>query len=261
LKLRTIVVDDEELARRGICALLEQVQDVEILKACHNGRDAIEAIRTLGPDLVYLDIQMPGQTGFDVIDAVKGWCRAHIVFVTAFDQFAVRAFETDALDYLLKPLNEQRLNTSLVRAREAMRKPREEATIRGFAQGAADVRQCLTHPLVGPLPDRISVRTRAGLVIVRVSDIDWVESDRDYVSLHVGTKTWLLRETITAVDARLAHAGFLRIHRSILVNANRVRELHPLSKGEYTVILINGTELKLSRSYRGALARLLGERI
>lgn len=256
--LRTIIVDDEELARRGMRALLEQVGDVEIVGECTNGREAIEAIRTLEPDLAYLDVQMPGKTGFDVIDDIEGSRCPHIVFVTAFDQYAVRAFEVHALDYLLKPINETRFGESMARARAAVGSLRHETTIRRLSRAAAELRQCLVHPMGAPLADRISVRTREGLVIVCVADIDWVEAERDYVSLHVGKKTWLLRETISAAEARLQQSGFLRIHRSVLVNANRVQRLRPLSKGEFTVILIDGTELKLSRNYRESLRHLLG---
>jgi two-component system LytT family response regulator len=261
MALRTIIVDDEELARRGIRTLLEQDGDVEIVRECCNGREAIEAIHTLELDLVYLDIQMPGKTGFDVIAAIEQPKCPHIVFVTAFDDFAIRAFEVHALDYLLKPINQVRFTESMGRVRAALANVRDEAMILRLAKVAADLRQCLAHPMVMPLSDRISVKTRDGLVIVRVSDIDWVEAERDYVSLHVGTKSWLLRETIAATEARLTASGFVRIHRSILVNVDRVRELHPLSKGEFTVILADGTELKLSRNYRVALERLLGDKI
>lgn len=259
--MRAIIVDDEELARRGMRTLLDSVDDVEIVQECVNGREAIEAIRTLEPDLAYLDIQMPGKTGFDVIDAIQGQRCPHIVFVTAFDKYAVRAFEVHALDYLLKPINETRFGESLARARAAVGSGRDETMLRRLTQTASELRQCLAHSASAPLPDRIAVKTREGLVIVSVADIDWLEADRDYVSLHVGTKTWLVRETITAAEARLAHSGFLRIHRSVLVNVNRVQGLRPLSKGEFTVILADGTELKLSRNYRVALNTLLGDKI
>jgi two-component system LytT family response regulator len=259
--LRTIIVDDEELARRGLRTLLEQVNDVEIVGEYQNGREAIEAIRTLEPDLAYLDIQMPGKSGFDVIEAIEAPHCPHIVFVTAFNNYAIQAFEVHALDYLLKPVSETRFGESMARARAVLGGLRDEMMIHRLAQVAAELRAYLTHPGSAPLRDRIAVKTREGLVIVSVADIDWVEADRDYVTLHVGKKTWLLRETITAAESRLAQSGFLRIHRSVLVNANRVRELRSLSKGEFTVILDDGTELKLSRNYRAALERLVGEKI
>jgi two-component system, LytTR family, response regulator len=256
--LRTIIVDDEELARRGVRTLLEGVEDVEIVRECDNGDEAIEAIVALEPDLVYLDVKMPGTTGFDVIDAIEESHCPHFVFVTAFDKFAVQAFEVNALDYLLKPINKARLVESLARARAATNSERDETALTRLAKASAELRQCLAPLASLPLPDRLSVKTRDGLAIVLVEDIDWVEADRDYVSLHVGKKTFLLHETITWAEARLARAGFLRIHRSILVNGRRVRELRPLSKGEYTVVLVDGTVLKLSRNYRDSLECLVG---
>jgi two-component system, LytTR family, response regulator len=258
--LRTIIVDDEELARRGIRDLLEQVEDVEIVGEYGNGREAIEAIRALEPDLAYLDVQMPGKDGFDVIAAIEAPHCPHIVFVTAFDDYAIRAFEVHALDYLLKPVSEQRFEASMTRARAAVGS-RDGMMVHRLAQIAAELRARLPHPGSASLRDRIAVKTREGLAIVGVAEIDWVEADRDYVTLHVGKKAWLLRGTISTAESRLAPSGFLRIHRSVLVNANRVRELRALSKGEFTVVLENGTELKLSRNYRAALERLVGAKI
>lgn len=259
--LRAIVVDDEDLARRGMRTLLERAGDVEVVGEYGNGREAIDAIRTLEPDLAYLDVQMPGKTGFDVIEAIEGPHCPHIVFVTAFDKYAVQAFEAHALDYLLKPVSERRFRESMLRARAAVGSFRDETILRRFSRATAELRQVLTHAGYASSQDRISVKTREGVEIVSVADIDWVESNRDYVILHAGKKTWLLRETISAVEARFAHCGFLRIHRSVLVNANRVRGLRPLSKGEFTVILIDGTELKLSRNYRKTFKRLLGDNL
>jgi two-component system LytT family response regulator len=259
MNMRAIIVDDEELARRGIRALLNRAGDVEIVSECGNGEEAIKAISAAEPDLVYLDIQMQGKTGFDVIAALpKNKC-PHVIFVTAFDRFAVRAFEIHALDYLLKPVNEERFNASLARARAAVSGARDGTMMRRFWEITTELRG---SPGQNPLPsmtDRIPVKTHGRVMIVNVPEIDWVEADGDYVSVHVGAKAWLLRETIAAAEARLALSGFVRIHRSTLVNIGRVRELLPLSKGEFTVVLLNGTELKLSRNYRFALDRLWGK--
>jgi two-component system LytT family response regulator len=208
---------------------------------------------------VYLDIQMQGKTGFDVIAALPKTKCPHVVFVTAFDSFAVRAFEIHALDYLLKPVNEERFNASLARARVAVADARDESIIRRFWQMAAELRASSGQDLLPSLTDRIPVKTHGRVMIVNVAEIDWVGADGDYVAVHAGGKSWLLRETIAAAEARLALSGFVRIHRSTLVNICRVRELLPLSKGEFTVVLRNGTELKLSRNYRFALERLLGK--
>jgi two-component system LytT family response regulator len=182
-----------------------------------------------------------------------------VVFVTAFDRFAVRAFEMHALDYLLKPVNEERFNASLARARAAVAGARDGSVIRRFWQMAAELRASSGQDLLPSMTDRIPVKTHGRIRVVNVAEIDWVEADGDYVSVHVGAKSWLLRETIAAAEARLALSGFVRIHRSTLVNIYCVRELLPLSKGEFTVVLLDGTELKLSRNYRYALERLLGK--
>jgi two-component system LytT family response regulator len=256
--MRAIIVDDEELARRGIRALLQRAGDVEIVSECGNCEEAIEAISAAAPELVYLDIQMQGKTGFDVIAALPKAKCPHVIFVTAFDRFAVRAFEVHALDYLLKPVNEERFKASLVRARVAVAGAREESLIRRFLHMATELRASSGQDLLPSMADRIPVKTRGRVMIVNVPEIDWVEAYGDYVSVHVGAKSWLLRETIAAAEERLALSGFVRIHRSTLVNIYRVRELLPLSKGEFTVVLRDGTELKLSRNYRFALERLLG---
>jgi two-component system LytT family response regulator len=259
MTMRAIIVDDEELARRGIRALLKRAGDVEIVSECGTGEEAIKAISAAEPELVYLDIQMQGKTGFDVIAALPKSKCPHVIFVTAFDRFAVRAFEIHALDYLLKPVNEERFNASLARARVAVAGTPDESIIRRFWQMAAELRASSGQDPLPSMTDRIPVKTNGRVMIVNVAEIDWVEADGDYVSVHVGARSWLLRETIAAAEARLALSGFVRIHRSTLVNIYCVRELLPLSKGEFTVVLRNGTELKLSRNYRFALERLLGK--
>jgi len=259
MTMRAIIVDDEELARRGIRALLKRAGDVEIVSECGNGEEAIRAISASEPELVYLDIQMQGKTGFDVIAALPKTKCPHVIFVTAFDRFAVRAFEIHALDYLLKPVNEQRFSASLARARAAVAGARDGSMMRRLWQMAAELRASSGQDLLPSMTDRIPLKTHGRVMIVNVAEIDWVEADGDYVSVHVGAKSWLLRETIAAAEARLALSGFVRIHRSTLVNINRVRELLPLTKGEFTVVLLDGTELKLSRNHRFALERLLGK--
>ena len=258
MTVRAIIVDDEDLARRGIRALLKRAGDVEIVSECGNGEEAIRAINAAEPELVYLDIQMPGKTGFDVIGALPETKCPHVIFVTAFDRFAIKAFEIHALDYLLKPVNEARFNESLARARAAIAGARDDSMLRRFWQMTQELRAAPGQNSSASMADRIPVKSQGRVVIVNVAEIDWVEADGDYVSVHVGAKTWLLRETIVAAEARLALSGFVRIHRSTLVNIYRVRELLPLSKGEFTVVLLDGTELKLSRNYRFGLQRLLG---
>jgi len=259
MTVRAIIVDDEDLARRGIRALLKRAGDVEIVSECGSGEEAIRAINAVEPELVYLDIQMPGKTGFDVIGALPETKCPHVIFVTAFDRFAIKAFEIQALDYLLKPVNEARFNASLARARAAVAGARDGSIVRRFWQMTQELRAAPGQNPAAWMADRIPVKSQGRVIIVNVAEIDWVEADGDYVSVHVGAKSWLLRDTIAAAEARLALSGFVRIHRSTLVNIYRVRELLPLSKGEFTVVLLDGTELKLSRNHRFALERLLGK--
>ena len=258
MKIRTVIVDDEELARRGLRALSQRCEDVELVCECRNGREAIDAIHRHRPALVFLDVQMPGKNGFDVIGALADTQRPHVVFVTAYDKFALRAFEVHALDYLLKPVNEDRFDAALARVREAMSHATDNALAQRVRQVAADLQVTASPPMASAV-DRLPIKANGRIIVIRLADIDWIEADRDYVSVHVGGgKTWLMRETIAAVELRLALSGFVRIHRSAIVNAERVKELRPRDKGEYTVVLNDGTELKLSRNYRAAVERLVG---
>jgi two-component system LytT family response regulator len=254
VKIRTIIADDEELARRGLRALSQRYEDLELICECRNGRETVDAIHRHRPDLVFLDVQMPGMTGFDVICAIADAQRPNVVFVTAYDKFALRAFEVHALDYLLKPVNEERFDAALSRVREAMSHATDNAIVQRVRQVAADLQVATPRSTV----DRLPIKVNGRIIVIRLADIDWIEADRDYVSVHVGSKSWLMRETIAAVELRLALAGFVRIHRSALVNAERVKELRPLDKGEYMVVLNDGTELKLSRNYRASVERLVG---
>ena len=258
MSIRALVVDDEELARRGLRARLDRAGDITMVGECANGRQAIDAIRQTAPDLVFLDIQMPGKSGFDVIDAIGVDAGPHIIFVTAFDEHAVRAFEVHALDYLLKPIDDSRFSVALSRARRALAQARDSDVGRRVASAMASLQQvdlCAAPP---PPSDRIAVRTGGRITVLRAAEIDWIEASGDYASLHVGKKAWLLRETIVSLDQRLAAHGFARIHRSTLVNIERVRELRALDNGEFIVTLDDATELKLSRSYRAAAAMLTG---
>jgi two-component system, LytTR family, response regulator len=258
VRIRTIIADDEELARRGLRALSQRCEDLELICECRNGREAVEAIHRHRPELVFLDVQMPGKTGFDVISALGDGQRPHVVFVTAYDKFALRAFEVHALDYLLKPVNEERFDAAVARVREAMSHATDSAMIQRVRQVAVDL-QVAPAPLMTSAVDRLPIKANDGRIMaIRVLDIDWIEADGDYVSVHAKGKTWLIRETIAAMELRLALSGFVRIHRSTLVNAERVKELRPRDKGEYTVVLNDGTELKLTRNYRASVERLVG---
>jgi two-component system, LytTR family, response regulator len=258
MSIRTLIVDDEDLARRGLRSLLRHAEDVEILGECRSGREAIEAIRRFEPDLVFLDVQMPGKNGFEVIAEIDEEKCPYVIFVTAFDKFALRAFDVHALDYLLKPLNEERLKAALARARATLASTRDESLISRFVQIASELRSARPDSPQLSTIDRLPVRDSGKVTAVRVADIDWVEASHNYVLLHVGDKSLILREPIASVEVRLAMSGFVRIHRSALVNVDRVRELRTRSKGEFDVVLHDGQQLKMTRNYRSAVERLVG---
>jgi two-component system LytT family response regulator len=256
--IRTLLVDDEELARRGLRVRLERAGDIAVIGECANGGEAISAIDRLAPELVFLDVQMPEVTGFDVIQSIEPKRAPHIIFVTAFDQYAVKAFEVNALDYLLKPIDDERFAQALRRAREALAAARDESLGARLASSVATFNHGVGTAALRPGADRLAIPTGDRVVVVRIAEIDWVEASGNYVSLHIGKKAWLLRETIAAMDQRLAPHGFARIHRSTLVNIERVAELRSLANGEFAVMLRDATELKLSRSFRHALEVLAG---
>jgi two-component system LytT family response regulator len=258
MPIRTLLVDDEEIARRGLRVRLERANDIEIVGECENGLEAIGAINLLSPDLVFLDVQMPELSGFDVLSSLRPKSTPHVVFVTAFDQYAVRAFEVHALDYLLKPIDDERFAATLRHAREVMLGTCDGAYARQFAEAIASLTRNGTLAADRLGSDRLAIPTGDRVMIIRLADIDWIQASDNYVSIHVGKKSWLLRETISALDQRLTPRGFARIHRSTIVNAQRVTELRSLPNGEFSVVLTDGTTLRLSKSYRAALDQLVG---
>jgi two-component system, LytTR family, response regulator len=258
--IRTLLVDDEEIARRGLRRQLQRATDFEIVGECADGIEAQKAIRNLAPDLVFLDIRMPELSGIDLVKLVQEQSPPRIVFVTAYDEYAVRAFEVHALDYLLKPVDDERFTATLERVRRALSEGPGEGYARKLAEALAQIGRGTAAIGQQQVSDRIAVPIGNRVTIVRVSDVDWVEASGNYVTLHTKEKTWLLRETVASMEARLAPVGFVRIHRSTLVNIERVVELRSLENGEFVVSLSDGTVLKLSRSYRDALDRIVGRR-
>jgi two-component system LytT family response regulator len=254
--MRAVIVDDEELSRRGIRTRLERSGDVEIVAECSNGREAIQAIRRAA-DLVFLDVQMPGMTGFDVIQAIEWRTLPHIIFVTAYDRYAIDAFEVSALDYLLKPIDDERFGIALQRAREALARDRDSDFGRRLAGALSEIASRENNKAVTSASDRIVVRSGGRVAFVKISELDWVEAAGDYVLLHVGKKSWLLRQSVIELEAKLESWGFARIHRSTIVNLERIAEMRALNNGEYRVVLHDGVALKLSRNYRNALRRLI----
>ena len=249
--IRTLIVDDEPLARRRIRTLLEREPDIQLVGECASGTEALEAIAEQHPDLVFLDIQMPGLDGLGVVAELEPEEMPIVIFVTAYDQYALKAFEAHALDYLLKPFEDERFASTLDRAREQV------------AHRAAPAP--LDHRIAGLLEDlkpksyseRVVIRTGSQYVFQPVAEIDWVEADGNYARIHVGATSFVMRKTMTAMENSLDPAQFVRIHRSTIVNVDRIRAVESLFSGEYLVILKDGTKLPTSRSYRDTVQALL----
>ena len=248
--LRVLIVDDEPPAREGLRAMLEAEPDVEVVGDCGNGRDAAERIRALAPDVVFLDIQMPEKDGFGVVEDLPP-PRPAIVFVTAFDEHALRAFEVHALDYLLKPFGERRLREALVRVREHRRRGTAAVLSR-------ELLRVLEERSAPPASDRIAVRGEDRIHLLAQDDVDWAQAADERVEIHVRGRRQVLRESFADLVARLDPARFARIHRSVVVNLERIRELQPFFRGDYVVLLEDGTRLRLSRTYREELGRRIG---
>ncbi len=256
-KIRSLIVDDESLARRGLALRLAAIDDIEIAGECCNGREAIVAIENLRPDLVFLDIQMPGLDGFDVVRRLQGDAMPIIVFVTAFDRYAVTAFEMHALDYLLKPVEEPRLAATIARARRRL--DERDATIEK-SQLLAFILQMTGSTATdndSVTRERLSIRDGNEVTLIPMADIEWVEAAGDYMCVHALGATHIMRSTMKQLEAQLDPARFSRVHRSTIVNVERVVKLTAHDNGEYFLTLAGGARLKLSRTYRDKLARFL----
>jgi two-component system LytT family response regulator len=251
--IRAVIVDDEPLARRRIRSLLAEAGGVEVVAECANGREAIQAIEESPPDLLFLDIQMPEVDGFDVLRAVGVGRVPVVIFVTAYDEFALRAFEAHALDYLLKPFDDERFEAALQRASERIRQQQGgdlDRQLRTLLQEVRGDRGYLR---------RLAVPTGPRSVFIRTEEIDWIEAERNYIRLHVGERAYLLRENLGRIESALDPAAFCRIHRSTIVNVDRIQAVESLFGGEYLVVLHDGTRLTSGRSYRRNLHALMGK--
>ncbi len=252
LRMRAVIVDDEFLGRTVIREMLRRDPTIDIVGECANGHEAIAALRTLSPDLVFLDVHMPELDGFEVLASLAPARLPLVIFVTAHDRFAVRAFEVHAVDYLLKPFDRERFDRALSRAKAHHHSNRGE-----------EVNQRILALLEERTPprrlERIAIKARGRVLFLKIDEIDWIEAEGNYIRLHVRHESYLLRETIGGIEGQLDPRQFPRIHRSRIVNIDRVRELHPWSHGEYHVILHDGTKLTLSRSYRDRLHALMGK--
>ena len=256
--IRTIIVDDEPLARRNIRLLLKDDADLEVLGEASNGREALSLIRKHSPDLIFLDIQMPEMDGFGVLENIEAAQLPVIVFVTAFDQYALKAFEFHALDYLLKPFDDSRFAKALSQAKLQV----EQRELKDLSQRLVALLEhreprASDEPARTKYVSRMLIKSAGRVFFLKTEDIDYVQAEDYYVKLHVGRKGHLLRETMNEMEAKLDPSKFLRTHRSSIVNIERIRELQQHFNGEYIVLLHDGTELKLSRSRRDQLQTLL----
>jgi two-component system, LytTR family, response regulator len=251
MPIRVLLSDDESLARERLRSLLEEESDLEIVAECGDGKSAISTIKREKPDLVFLDIQMPETDGFGVVSTLRDEMPLTI-FVTAYDRYAMKAFEVHALDYLLKPVVKERLSEALEHARKQLQHPSEAMFQRRVLNllGELDSRQ--------NTPQRIVIKADGEIVCLRPNEIDWAESAGNYVCLHVGANTHILRETITSLESRLGERQFLRVHRSTLVNVDRIKTLRPSLYGDYAILLRDGTKLTLSRGFRETVLKRSG---
>lgn len=254
--LRVVVADDEPLARRRLRSLLAREAGTELVMETANGPDTIDVVREQQPDVLFLDVRMPGASGIEVLEAIGPGAVGAVVLVTAFDDYAVAAFEHHALDYVLKPVDEDRFRLTLARVRERLYQQRSARltaeTLRALAQayrGEASASE--------PYLAHIVVRSAHKRTIVNVADIDWIEANGDYLALHAGKDVYLHRGTLSALEQRLDPAVFVRIHRSTLVRLSRFKQLEPYFHGDYFVTLHDGTKLRLSRTYRARVQAIL----
>jgi two-component system LytT family response regulator len=241
-RIRTLVADDEPVARARMLALLSDEPDIEVIGECASGPQTIAAIERTSPDLVFLDIQMPQMDGITLARTL-GRAMPAVVFVTAYDEYALGAFEVHALDYLLKPYSADRFKSALVHARQHL----------GARQQPGG------HPPASERRDRLVIKSSGRIYFIRMRDIDWCEAAGNYVRLHVGAQTHLVRGTMAHIESQLDRARFVRIHRSTIVNVDRIQELHSSFGGEYVVLLHDKTRLTLSRGYRDGLQDRLGK--
>ena len=256
MKIRTLIVDDEPLARERLRGLLEAEEDIEIVGECGDGADALDVAAKEKPDLIFLDVQMPEVDGFGVVAGLEGDPLPAVIFVTAYDRFALKAFDVHALDYLLKPFDRERFESAL--------DPRPEPGATAPERRTKPSLILVAHRPESQKPepkflDRLAIKSEGRVLFFKIDDIDWIEAADNYVNIHTGSEQHLHRETMSSLETKLPPARFLRISRSTIVNIERIKEMQPMFHGDYVVILKNGTRLNLSRNYRDKLNHLLGK--
>lgn len=253
MKARVLIVDDEPLARERLRTLLRKEPDFEVCGECGDGGKAVAAIEKLKPDLVFLDVQMPEADGFDVVEAVGPRAMPAVIFVTAYDKYALRAFDVHALDYLLKPFDRERFQTALERARRHLQRNHQGAASERLVALLESMQNARRHA------ERLVIRASGRVSFLRAEEVDWIGAAGNYLEIHAGKETHLLRETMNNIEARLDPEKFLRIHRSTIVNVQRIKQLQSSFHGDYEVLLRDGTRLTLTRNYKQKLEGLLGQ--
>jgi two-component system, LytTR family, response regulator len=251
--IRALIADDEALARKFIRRMLKDDHDVEIVGECSNGKEAVAMIRKHNPDLVFLDVQMPEMNGFAVLEAIGLERLPEIIFATAYEQYAIRAFELHALDYLLKPFDQARFKEAVKHAKERFRSVRQNE---GRRQISALLESIKNKP---QYLDRLVIKAGGRITFLSTCEINWIEADDKYVHLHTNKGSPMVRQTLSAMETQLDPRKFRRIHRSAIVNVERIKELQPLFSGEHSILLEDGTKLTLSRNYKDKLFALLGK--
>lgn len=267
-KIRTLIIDDEPLARDGLSILAESDPEIELAGTCADGQSAIDTIRAEHPDLIFLDVQMPRFDGFEVLAALAPAERPVVVFITAFEQHAIRAFEVNAIDYLLKPFTDERFLASLARAKDVVRRGRTSRFSQQIEELLEYVRRLeASAPAAEPAPapttpapeyaDRIVLKFDGALNFIKTRDVLWIEAEGDFVKVQTRDSSQLVRETLQSMERKLDAAKFLRIHRSFLVNLEHVQRVETALYGDYSVYMSDGTKLRLSRNYRAKLKAVL----
>lgn len=242
--MRVLIADDERLARQRLLQLLEKEEDIQIVGECSDGAAAAELLKSRPVDVAFLDIEMPGQSGLEALKVPTKSNPPLVVFITAFEQYAVRAFEANAFDYLLKPYREERLRNTLARVRSHLNLLAKQAMPKSSSSGGET--------------ERIPIKANGRILLLKTEEIDWVEAEHNYVRLHTRGATYLIRETMTGLEAKLSPNRFRRIHRSAIVNVDRIHEIQPWFRGDAIVMLDNGHKLTASRNYRDRLKEWLG---
>lgn len=252
MTIRAVIAEDEPISRGRLRQLVHNIPEFEVVGECRNGRETIDAVLLQKPDLLFLDVQMPDIDGFGVLRALESGPIPTVIFTTAFDKYAVSAFEHHALDYLLKPFDEERFQKAIIRARSHI--------LRGKAEAAGQIHSFLEDPEVSRRAKQLIIKSGGRLLFLRMDDIDWIESAANYVRIHAGSHTYPFRTAINKLEDRLDKERFVRIHRSILINPDRIEELEPCGNSEFLVKLSTGKVLPMSRGYRKSFERFLKEK-